>query len=295
MDTLRTRNVFVPGGQPDYTYVDRNDHRLEDEIRSATDNLCKLVTVTGPTKSGKSVLTKRVFPRQNAVWIDGGSVAQEDDMWSQVVEQLDGSVSTSASTERATTTAGSLDLGGDIGIQAIAKVTGKLGISHARTGKSVTTRSRVSTSRVAALRQLQQSKRPLIIDDFHYLTPELQGTIVRALKALIFDGHPTILLAIPHRRYDADRVEREMTSRVRQVVIPPWSRDELRKIPNAGLPLLNATADDGVIELFVAEALGSPHLVQEFFQELCIRGRSPGKVGYSNRTQSPAFCDEPSV
>jgi hypothetical protein len=34
---------------------------------------------------------------------------------------------------------------------------------------------------------------------------------------------------------------------------------------------LNAIADDGLIELFVAEALGSPHLVQEFFRDLCLK------------------------
>ncbi|WP_437600153.1 hypothetical protein WMF28_01180 [Sorangium sp. So ce590] len=62
-----------------------------------------------------------------------------------------------------------------------------------------------------------------------------------------------------------------MTSRVQQVHVPLWTVDELRRIPDVGLPLLNASVDDGLIELFTAEALGSPHLVQEFFRELCLR------------------------
>jgi hypothetical protein len=52
------RAVFVPGGLPKHTYVPRSNLRLEEQLRAATDNLCKLVTVTGPTKSGKSVLTQ---------------------------------------------------------------------------------------------------------------------------------------------------------------------------------------------------------------------------------------------
>ena len=42
----------------------------------------------------------------------------------------------------------------------------------------------------------------------------MQGGIVRALKPLIFDELPVVLIAIPHRRYDALKVEKEMTGRI---------------------------------------------------------------------------------
>lgn len=268
---LRTRDVFIPGGQPQHTYVSRDEHRLEDEIRASADNLCKLVTVTGPTKSGKSVLVTRVFPRQHAVWIDGGSVAAEDDLWTQVIERLAAATTTTTTAESASNFTGTLELGGEAGVYGVGKIAGKTGVAGSRGSKSATTTSRASTHRAAALLALQRSRRPLIIDDFHYLSEGLQRTFIRAIKALVYEGHPTLILAIPHRRYDAVRVEREMTGRVQQVNIPIWSVEELRRIPDVGLPLLNATADDGLVELFTAEALGSPHLVQEFFRELCIR------------------------
>lgn len=97
-----------------------------------------------------------------------------------------------------------------------------------------------------------------MIDDFHYLENSLQGSVVRALKGLIFEGQPCIILAIPHRRFDAMRVEREMTARIHQVRIPQWLSSELRQVPNAGLPLLNATVDDWLVEMLISEALGSP-------------------------------------
>lgn len=270
MVKLRTRSVFVPGGQPEHTYVSRKEYGFEDDIRAASDNLCKLVTVTGPTKSGKSVLTKRIFPKDIAVWIDGGSVAKEDDAWSQVIQQLGGHTSTTKTTEVTRTKAGGGELGISGGVFATT-VSGKATGSYSKADKEATATTQTTTLRSVALEALRQSGTPIIIDDFHYLEQELQGSIVRALKALVFDGHPAILLAIPHRRYDAIRVEREMTGRVQPISIPAWSVDELRKIPNVGLPLLNTTVDDGLIELFVAEALGSPHLVQEFFRELMIK------------------------
>jgi|SRR5271157_684062 len=76
---MRYQDVFVPGGFPRYTYNPRVELQLEQRLSEARDNLCKLVTVTGQTKSGKTVLTKKVFPREEAVWVDGGIVSAEED------------------------------------------------------------------------------------------------------------------------------------------------------------------------------------------------------------------------
>lgn len=80
MKTFRTSDVFVPGGMPKLTYVSRAERNLEDRLRAANDNLCKLVTITGATKSGKTVLVSQVFPRAECLWIDGGTVREEDDL-----------------------------------------------------------------------------------------------------------------------------------------------------------------------------------------------------------------------
>ena len=72
MNSYRTSKVFVPGGLPVLTYNPRNELKLEDSIKKAKDNLCKLMIVTGATKSGKTVLVKNVFPKQHSVWFDGG-------------------------------------------------------------------------------------------------------------------------------------------------------------------------------------------------------------------------------
>jgi hypothetical protein len=77
MEIYRTNQIFVPGGMPTLTYVPRAEHNLEARLAEAKDNLCKLVTVTGSTKSGKTVLTNKVFPRSSSVWIDGGTVKEE--------------------------------------------------------------------------------------------------------------------------------------------------------------------------------------------------------------------------
>ena len=53
-----------------------------------------------------------------------------------------------------------------------------------------------------------------MIDDFHYLSRDVQLAVVRALKELIVAGLRVIALAVPHRGFDVPRVENEMTGRV---------------------------------------------------------------------------------
>ncbi len=62
---VRMSKVFVPGGFPTITYIDRREKQLEGRVASAKDNLAKLVVVTGATKSGKTVLVDKVFPQDS--------------------------------------------------------------------------------------------------------------------------------------------------------------------------------------------------------------------------------------
>jgi hypothetical protein len=86
---MKVSEVFVPGGLPKYTYVPRAERGLEDQLSAAKDNLCKIATVTGATKSGKTVLVRKVFGDAANVWVDGGHVKTEQDFWNIVGTQLE--------------------------------------------------------------------------------------------------------------------------------------------------------------------------------------------------------------
>ena len=86
---------------------------------------------------------------------------------------------------------------------------------------------------------------------------------------MIFEGLPVVLIAIPHKRYDAVKVEREMTGRIFPLSIPLWSETELAYIPKEGFKQLNVKPDGKLIDVFSKEAIGSPHLIQEFCRKIC--------------------------
>lgn len=268
-EILKSSKVFVPGGMPYHTYVARTEKNLEGRLRAADDNLCKLVTVTGATKSGKTVLTNKIFPRENGIWIDGGTIGTEDDLWTYILEDLKGYSEVGITEEAGTTTQLTGDIEGEIQLPLIAKGKALIGTGLEKNQAKSRSRSRSLSPRSASITQLRKYERPLIIDDFHYIDRTFQGNIVRALKPLIFDGLPVILIAIPHRRYDAVKVERELTGRLESISIPPWDIDELLKISSEGFKLLNVDISDVVSQRLAEESYGSPHLMQEFCRELC--------------------------
>jgi hypothetical protein len=270
MTHYRTAKVFVPGGLPEYTYVPRSARGLETRLQTSMEDDYKLVAVTGATKAGKTVLATKVFPREATVWIDGGAVREEDDLWNQVLDALGGFSATSETEQdsKQLELTAAAEAEGKVPFFAAGKAGGS--VSRATGQSDAISRARSVSPRTAAVDVLRRAGVPLIIDDFHYLSREVQGAIVRALKPLIFEGLPCTVIAIPHRRYDAIRVEREITGRLESISIPPWSEEELREIGAVGFPLLNIHVTNSVLQRLAQEAYGSPHLMQEFCKALAI-------------------------
>jgi hypothetical protein len=265
---LKFTDVFVPGGFPPHTYNPRGSLGLEVKLGEVKENLCKLVTVTGHTKSGKTVLVRKVLPQTESIWIDGGAATREEDVWDLIAEQV-GAYS-DVETEESHEKSSEIEARGSAQANFIfAKGQGELAGTQGRTAGTAVRRARAVSAKVATLKELRSRKAPLVIDDFHYLPKDVQGNIIRALKPLIFDGLPVVIVAIPHRRYDAVKVEREMAGRISPITVPPWTLDELSYIPSTGFNLLGYSISHNDCALFAENAIGSPHLMQDFCRMAC--------------------------
>ncbi len=56
------QQIFAPNDTPTVTYVDRGYRMLEQKIRDYYEIPNVVVSVSGPSKSGKTVLIKKVVP-----------------------------------------------------------------------------------------------------------------------------------------------------------------------------------------------------------------------------------------
>ena len=264
---IRYTDVFVPGGLPTYTYNPRESRRLEDSIQEATSSF-KLLVITGPTKSGKTVLVNKVFPRNENLWIDGGSINTEGSFWELIVSELGGYTEEQISDgeDLQYTISGVTQAEGNI---LLAKLSAGMSGTAGGVEKTTFLQRRHMSNKSKAISLLQEFKIPLIIDDFHYIPKDIQKQIVRALKAPIMYGVPVICIAIPSRKFDVIEVERELTGRMDSIELPTWDENELLTIAENGFAALNLTVPQSVIEYLSSEAFGSPFLMQDFCRSIC--------------------------
>jgi len=272
-----TSKVFVAGGQPSFTYVGREfvgaHQTLEDHVQNYLDTGYKALTVTGPSKSGKTVLCRRVIPKDKGLWIQGGEIRTEEDFWTQVASSLNINISETHTQTDSHTVGGSFEISGQGKLPLVFEAGGKASSNVAGANQTSKTIVTARNLRNSALKALEASNIPLVVDDFHYISREVQKDIVRALKSPIFDGLRVVLIAVPHRAFDAVRSEREMTGRVDQLSINLWSRAELSAIVDQGSPLLNVKFPSEIVNDFLDQSQGSPHLMQEFCSKICIQNK----------------------
>lgn len=262
---LRVGDVFVPGGQPSLTYVARQDELLERTMKHyAYGPKTAILSVAGPTKTGKTVLLRHYFP--DAIWLTGGTIDSVDSFWESISDELelftDRTLTVASDRSGAHTAGGGLD-GGVVN----ANYSHENGTASSKGAEL----SRSRSHRSAARQELLSSKRTVVIDDFHYIDPAVQVDIVRGIKDLVFSSVPFIFAAVPHRAYDVVRVEKEMTARVQQLNIGLWTDADLMNIARQGFRALNVI-DPGekIAQRLVTESFASPQLMQQFCLNLCM-------------------------
>jgi hypothetical protein len=249
--------VFVAGGQPTITYVDRQEMHVERNVaRAIASN--QVVSVAGPSKSGKTVLCRKILGDREYVWIDGGEVDSSSGMWDAIAAELNLPNEVTISDETGTSA--------ETGLSAATFVSAK----GSKLRKRASTEKRVVRSMSEALEKMTEERIILVVDDFHYLPPEHRTQFMRNVKGAVFDGLKVLLLSVTHRVFDAIKAESELTGRFVSIALPEWTFDELSQIPSLGFNALGVAYHAGIADRLAREAQGSPFLMQKFCWEICF-------------------------
>ncbi len=268
-EVISRDTVFVFGGQPSITYVERAELDIGRQFARSVASPFQITSLAGPTKCGKTVLCRKELSGVPYVWIEGGQIKTAVQLWERVCYELNYSLEIQKS--------GKGETKGEIGAGFPFVMSGTL--SHLSSQE--TKRTYRIDNMATAIRHLLENKIILVIDDFHYPPEEMRIDFLRNIKGAVFAGLKIILLSVTHRAFDAIKAEAELTGRFSSTIVPEWSREDLKKIPEKGFRALNVNCDGHIIDRLAIEAQKSPFLMQKFCWDICY------DKGVNTRAASP--------
>jgi hypothetical protein len=264
---LKAIEVFTPGILPTHTYYERPTLNLEQSLLDAVDTPGIIAAVSGPSKSGKTVLCETVVGVNSMLLVTGGGIDSESAFWQRIRSKLKAPIASSTSTGSGASREIGANAKGGLGflVKGEASLEGKFG----RSEQQQSTFQFEGLSGVDLLAQVRAAGKTLVVDDFHYISREVQVSLVEQFKEAARAGCTIVVVSVPHRADDAIRANPDLRGRLRLIEVPYWTEAELLNIPRLGFPKLNVVPDEGLIKRFALESLSSPQLMQSLCLDLC--------------------------
>lgn len=269
---MKATEVFRPGSFPTHTYVTRAGTELEQSLRDALDTPGQIVSIVGPSKSGKTVLVERVVGANSVITVTGAGISSPEDVWHRTLDCMG---EPDAISKMSTT--------GGKGKMGVGLAGGE--VSHQRAVQK--THQRRGLQQVMS--EISKSEFVLLIDDFHYMPRDIQAETSKQLKEAARLGVKICTAQVKHRADDLVRANPELRGRVRALDIDYWSPHDLEKIAKLGFRELRVEVDPAVVKRLAEESAGSPQLMQLLCLQACVVGRARTK---SRRAQSLQFDDQ---
>lgn len=82
--------VFVPNGTPTHTYVTRTKEKNEEKLAAALDMPKMVISVSGPSKTGKTALVDTLITADRIIPVTGQSLHSSNDLWQSVMRWIGG-------------------------------------------------------------------------------------------------------------------------------------------------------------------------------------------------------------
>lgn len=245
--SLKAENVFKPGAFPEYTYVSRNyentgisyELRLKQALRTAG---C-LTSIIGPSKMGKTILCEQVIGLDNIVEVSGADFNGNLDFWAIIAAK--------------------------VGLPYMGEITTERSATEGNNEERDSKRERYILSKDKIIQYYIENNKILVIDDFHYASPEMQLKMAQQLKDAIRRELKVVVVSLPHRADDAIRQNADLSGRLSLINIETWKKEDLKKIALMGFDKLSINISDEVAEKLAVECLTSPQLMQYICLSIC--------------------------
>ena len=259
---MRSDDVFTPGKLPDVTYI--GDHLIErsKHLQDALEAGAAVVSLSGPSKSGKTVFIEKTIGKDRLLSVTGAGVDSPAVLWHRVFDLIGTPIPKGESVATGEQAGVSAKASGGIDVVTVLKAGGEVAGTQTWSSMSTKQSDQLVDLLQLLIRELGGSGYVVFIDDFHYIPAAVQAEIAIQIKEAIRHDVLFICASVPYHSDDAVRANPDLRGRLVKLDFDYWKPPELEKIARRGFAALNAKASDAYIQAIAMEAAGSPQLMQ---------------------------------
>lgn len=268
----KVSDIFKTTGQPDVTYVSRKEGQYENKLKDFLEERGQLCLVTGPSKTGKTTLLKKVLDDQNLVplVVRCTSKMDSESVWRRALEEVDFSRAASISGTSTKSLTGTAEMSGGFGWKLLAQLTGRLSVEAASSKSDHEVRELILSdpSPHLLIPILKNSNYIFVLEDFHYLPDSEKRNLFEYWKQFVDEEVSTIILGTSHHSIDIAKSNSDLVGRISYINIESWNESDLMQIIEKGMKYLSSDMELKNRKTICSEAVGLPIIVQQICLQL---------------------------
>ncbi len=265
---MKAKEVFTPGSLPSVTFV--SDH-ITDKQRSLINGLemgAVVITISGPSKSGKTVFVEKQVGKDNLLHVTGAGVDHPNVLWNRIFDLIGTPSEKIEAKEILSRSSATGNVSGEFGI--ILKGKAEVSVESESGKKESVSSKKIFDPLQSLIKELGKTGYVVFLDDFHYITQEAQREIAEQIKEAIRNEVKIVCASVPYHTDDVIRANPDLRGRTVNIDLDFWDEPTLCKIGSKGFSELGISADATFISRLAKEAAGSPQLMQALCLQSCF-------------------------
>lgn len=266
-----TTDVFGVKSTLIKSYIERDS--VDERFKSALNDGNEVI-VYGSSKQGKTSLILRHLAEKPYVKVECSPQTEPIDIYKSILRQLDIHYVESQTIEIGSEQGGKISAGFKIKIPFV----GNTGVDAEVSEKASDNRSTTETyieynlslaQDLSELLKKHGSKQYIVLENFHYLSLEVQESLAYDLRT--FQDHHIVFIVLGIWR-EANRLVQfngDLLDRVTEVPVEPWESNDFEKVITTGSQLLNVDFSN-VKDRLISDSFDSVGVVQEICKLCCI-------------------------
>lgn len=254
---------------PKHTYVDRNklDKRFKNMLKSGNH-----IVIHGTSKQGKTVLRRKNLPEAECITVQCSLRATLSSIYAEILRQSGTGIPTEVKEQLSGMAAAK---GG------IPKVFEGHGKFESSTAVSFEPQGSTLENINFIAEAIKQSRKTLVIEDFHYLPEDERKSLAFDLKALWDFSIQIVIVGVWQEENLLSYYNGDLSGRIEEIDLK-WTDAELEEVLKKGASKLNILFSDSIKKKIIQDSNGNVGLLQRITKRLCAHSGITQTAPYGN-------------